>query len=155
MGSHPIRGRFPFVRPVYAIRLEWGPANFPILGGSISTTHARLGMDKPGWRTSSSFSSRLYVEDGALFGLKNAMRQRANTDTLGWVGKGRLGTTAIDDDKLELEGKWGHRHTFTGVDVDSDNLSAKLPDAEIDRVRILFGRFDQKYPSRAAEVRMI
>ena len=130
-------------------------ANFAIFGDAISTIHSRFGMNNPDWRTSLSILSRLYVDDDMMFGIKNIIRQKANSDACEWIREGLQDSPPINDEKLELSGKWGPRHTLTGSDVDSENINVQLPDPKIAGARILSGRFCQLYPSRAVDLQLI
>ena len=78
-----------------------------------------------------------------------------NTDTREGINRWLLGFPSINNEKLEIEGQRAPRQTLIGFGVDSDNLTAHLPVAEISGARVLFAQFDQLCPSRALEVRLI
>ena len=54
------------------------PAYFAILGDAIARTRAQFGMGRPDWFLSIHFLPKLYVGDGLLFDIRNAIRQQAN-----------------------------------------------------------------------------
>ena len=128
------------------------PANFAVFGDSISLIHALFGMGRPDWFLSIPFLSRLYVEDGLLFDIKNAIRQLANTTTREAATVGMLGEDAINQNKLDEEGNWIHTHTMLGFNVDSSTLSISLPDVKVAGARALFEQLAEKTGSHVLEV---
>ena len=79
-------------------------------------------MGRPGWFLPIPFLSKLYVDDGLLFDIRNAIRQQANA--LMWVAIaiGLLCPLAINQTKLEEEGQWSTTHTMLGFDINSPTL---------------------------------
>ena len=128
------------------------PANFAVFGDSISLIHAQFGMGRPDWFLPIPFLSRLYVDDGLLFDIKNAIRQLANTTTWEAITVGVLGDEAINQDKLDEEGDWSHTHTMLGFDIDSSTLSISLPDVKVAGARVLFEQLAEKTGPHVLEV---
>ena len=133
---------------------DGAPANFAILRDAISCIRARFGMGRPDWFPPFPFLSKLYVDDGLLFEVRGAIRQRAHALTWETITIGLLGRHAINLEKLEEEeeGRWGGSHTMLGFDINSRLLTISLPDAKIAGARVLFEKLFETRGFRTLEV---
>lgn len=108
--------------------MEWAPSDFSIFGDAISTTHARFGMNNPGWLTALPCQSRLYVGDGMLFDIRHPLRQRANTDTWGVDYERDLQTS------FALMGSWRQRRQCLRGSPPTASTPEKRMSARIDQI---------------------
>lgn len=89
-------------------------------------------MGRPDWCLSIPFLSKLYVNDGLLFDVRNAIRQQDNAAVWQTITIGLLGPVAINAKKLEEEeGHWGPAHTMMGFDIDAYSMRNSLPEAKV------------------------
>ena len=128
------------------------PANCAIFGDAISRMHAMPGMGRPDWYMSIRFLSKLYVGNGLLFDIRNAIRQRANALTWGHIMLGLLWPNALNQAKLAEKGQRSTTNTMLGLDINSASPSIAMPDPKIAGARALVGHRIEHQGSRALEM---
>ena len=128
------------------------PANFAIFGGTISCLRDQFGMGRPDWFLPIPFLSKLYVDDGLLFDIRNEIRQQANVLMWEAITVGLLGRNALKLTNLKEEGQWSTTHTMLGFDIDSSALEISLPEAKVAGPRAIFDQISEKSGPRALEV---
>lgn len=124
------------------------PPNFAHFGDAAWCTRAKFGMSRPDWHLSVPCHSKLYVDDGRLIDIRNAIRQQGNAPTWELITMGILGLT--NPPSRNWRGKdGGGRHTMLGFDIYPASLQISSQDAKITGPRGLFFA----YPRTTAPMR--
>ena len=99
--------------------------------------HSQVGMGRPGWFPPIHFLSKIYVDVGLLYDIRNAARYRGSAPTREFITLGILGSSALNQSKLEAECRWSATHIMMGFEINSESLQIPLPGAKISGDRVL------------------
>ena len=96
--------------------------------------------------------SQLYLDVGRFPDVKIPERHASHTAPWDSFAIGLLGAVARNTANLDEEGAWEIEPTAIGFDINSAQLSIRLPEAKVSGDRVVFGQLPQRSQPRDLEV---
>ena len=106
------------------------PSYFSQVGEGVTLAHRAFISSEPKRGGADYFSSLLFVDDAIFVEPVIGGRREMVISCWGNICRRILGATAVNKDKVDLEGEWKTSHILLGFEVDVDRLAIKLPTAK-------------------------
>ena len=110
-------------------------SHFALFGDAITLAHHQHGIPRSG-RLGHAFTSRMHADDGISIEIATPKRSAHTIECWERPARGIIGTSAINEDKLQVEGQWQPVQIILGFVVDLKELTITLPHHQVANARV-------------------